>query len=573
MSLKTINILLIEDSPTDADLIRRSLQEVAEVATFHVEHVDSLAAGIERLSSGDFDIVLSDLSLPDAEGLTSFQAITARAPRVPVVVLTGLDDATVAVEAVKAGAQDYLVKGDINRRVLARAICYAIERKKAEQAITELTRQLKSANAQLERLASVDPLTELLNRRGFENALAVEANRMARGASPAAAILLDCDDFKDINESFGHAVGDLVLKEIGRCLRASVRPSDHVSRIGGDEFLVLLPDTRLAEATQIAHRIRMAIASTTLTLPTGNVTLTASLGISMLPADVSSIEEILVATRSAMKQSKHLGKNRVSSEAGTTGQLVSDQSGKSSVPAMLISGTHFRAYLQPIVDLEKNLAIGCEMLTRSTIPALESPDDFFRASTEQKILTAVDLACLKTCLRAVDGWSKATRVHVNLFPSTIIDTPVDRLLSLFQSDGQKHKYCIEISEQQFIGDPSNLRERILVLKNEGILIGIDDVGFGRSSLESLIVLEPDVVKIAPKYVIGVTAAPFRQKLLTRLARLVQALGAEIVAEGIETAEALAIVRNLGIPYGQGFLWGRPAPAAENIALCKEVLST
>jgi EAL domain-containing protein (putative c-di-GMP-specific phosphodiesterase class I) len=310
-----------------------------------------------------------------------------------------------------------------------------------------------------------------------------------------------------------------------------------------------------------------------LTLPTGNVTLTASLGVSMLPADISSIEEILVSTRSAIKQSKHLGKNRVSSEAGTTGQLVSDQSGKSSIPEMLVSGTHFRAYLQPIVDLEKNRTIGCEMLTRSTIPALESPDDFFRASTEHRLLTAVDLACLKACLRAVEGWSRSTRVHVNLFPSTIIDTPVDRLLSLFRSDGQKHKYCIEISEQQFIGDPSNLRERILALKNEGVLVGIDDVGFGRSSLESLIVLEPDVVKIAPKYVIGVAAAPFRQKLLTRLARLVQALGAEIVAEGIETAEELAIVRNLGIPYGQGFLWGRPAPAAENLVLCKEILST
>src|SRR5262249_55824142 len=152
-----------------------------------------------------------------------------------------------------------------------------------------------------------------------------------------------------------------------------------------------------------------------------------------------------------------------------------------------------KAYLQPIVDLSDCRPVGCEMLSRSTIPSLENPDDFFRASIEHKVLTAVDLSCLKTCLRAASGLVDCPRVQVNLFPSTILDTPVELLLDLFQAAGSARTYCIEISEQQFIGDPGNLRERAIALKEAGILIAIDDVGFGRSSLESLIVLEPDVI--------------------------------------------------------------------------------
>ncbi len=188
------------------------------------------------------------------------------------------------------------------------------------------------------------------------------------------------------------------------------------------------------------------------------------------------------------------------------------------------------------------------------------PDDLFRISVENNLLTIVDLRCLKTCLAAcvLPKFDQKARFHVNLFPSTIIDTPIDRLMTLFPDDGVEREYCVEISEQQFIGDPAYLRDHVLALKERGILVSIDDVGFGRSSLESLIILEPDIVKIDRKYVTGIATEPSKARLLKRLVKVVNSLGADVIAEGIEEREELEMLVDIGVPYGQGWYWGKPA---------------
>jgi EAL domain-containing protein (putative c-di-GMP-specific phosphodiesterase class I) len=132
------------------------------------------------------------------------------------------------------------------------------------------------------------------------------------------------------------------------------------------------------------------------------------------------------------------------------------------------------------------------------------------------------------------------------------------LISLLPEGVRPENLCIEISEQQFIGDPTYLRDHVLALKKEGIQVAIDDVGFGRSSLESLIILEPDIVKIDRKYVSGVADEPAKARLLKRLVKVVQALGAELVAEGIEQREELEMLVELGVRYGQGWYWGKPS---------------
>jgi len=188
------------------------------------------------------------------------------------------------------------------------------------------------------------------------------------------------------------------------------------------------------------------------------------------------------------------------------------------------------------------------------------PDDLFRVSVEYNLLTIVDLRCLKTCLNATteERYDQTLRFHVNLFPSTIIDTPIDRLMTLFPETTSKTQYCVEISEQQFIGDPTYLRDHVAELKNHGVLVAIDDVGFGRSSLESLIILEPNIVKIDRKYVSGIAQEPNKERLLRRLVKVVNALGSELIAEGIECREELDLLIDMGVVYGQGWYWGKPA---------------
>jgi diguanylate cyclase (GGDEF)-like protein len=428
------------------------------------------------------------------------------------------------------------------------------EHRRSQAKLEDLTLRLSNLNSSLERLAKIDPLTELDNRRGLEASLGAEIQRARRSNSPLAAILLDFDDFKRINDSLGHAVGDVVLKEVAIRLHAALRPTDHLARIGGDEFLALLPDTRLGEAVQIAERLRLAVADSPLHLPSGPVHVTASLGIEVLPEGISSVEEVLGRMQFSLKHSKLGGKNRVSSRG--EGETFAPTSSEDDVRA-LESGVGFRVVRQPILRLEDEKVVGWELLSRGPSPGFEMPGDFFRIALERNILTLVDTHCVKTCLRAARDLPAGTRCHVNLFPSTLLDTPADRLIDLFADQDRNLRFCVEISEQQFIGEPSCLRSHARALQEAGALVAIDDVGFGRSSLEALILLEPDVVKIDKNFVAGAARNPAKIRPLRRLVEVVGALGGELVAEGIESRDDLDLLRRLGVPLGQGFLWGVP----------------
>jgi diguanylate cyclase (GGDEF)-like protein len=426
--------------------------------------------------------------------------------------------------------------------------------------IEKLKIELKSATDQLERLANVDYLTEVANSRGLEQILKAEDNRVGRTGGHLISMLINCDDFRKINDAFGHSTGDIVLKEIAKRIKGTLRPSDHVARVGGDEFLVLLPDTQLAYGMRVAERIRVAIADTPLRNAQDVVSLTASIGIANLPLKIASVSEVVTLSRTALKRSKGGGKNRVSLARDMGAERPEDeQPTPKTIVAQLCDSSQFRTVFQPIMDLNNESIAGYEVLTRGPDGAFESPADFFRVCLENNILTTVDLQCLQLCLEDAPNIGSNKRLHVNLFPSTLLETPVENLIGLFPEKQNGTTYCLEISEQQFISEPGYLRDSIDALKQAGILVAIDDVGFGRSSLETLILLEPDLVKVDRKYVSGISKEPSKARLLRRLANVAKSLGAEIVAEGIEDRDDLPLLKDMGITYGQGFLWGDLLP--------------
>lgn len=558
MELEKTKVLLIEENTREASSLREVLREAAG-ANFAMEFTDRLSKGLTRLGEGGVDLVL--LSLSTENGLDAFLRVKEQAGRVPVLVLSNSEEEKVAVEAVRNGARDYLMKQGIDHRALLQSMRHAVELKKTEEALKDATFRLEAATSRLETLANIDALTEVLNRIGLERALQSEFNRAQRQGWNLVAVMLDCDDFDRINASLGHAVGDVVLKEISGRLRETVRPTDHIARIGGDEFLLLLPDTRLAEGMLVAEKIRLSVAESPLRLASETIRVTASLGVLALPYEFCSIEEVLSLARLAIRESKLLGKNRVSSgEKHKNNVENADKEALAELTEKLRKGDCFRAVSMPLYRLKDQSIFGHEILSRGPAGAFEMPDDLFRVSCEYNLLTIVDLRCLKTCLNASldPKFDQNTRFHVNLFPSTIIDTPIDRLLTLFPPNRKPGNFCIEISEQQFIGDPAYLRDHVAALKENGILVAIDDVGFGRSSLESLIILEPDIVKIDRKYVSGIADEPAKARLLRRLVKVVNALGAELIAEGIERKDELDLLLEIGIEFGQGWYWGKPA---------------
>lgn len=416
-----------------------------------------------------------------------------------------------------------------------------------------LEQELEAVRGELDRLARVDYLTEVLNLKGLEHAIRIEENRMGRGGGHMVTVLVNCDNFKKINDGLGVASGDSILKDVARRITSVLRPSDHVARVGGDEFVVLLPDTQLAYGLRVAERIRMSVSDIPVHNARDVVEVTVSIGVATLPSSVTSVEEVLAIARPALKRSKEQGKNRVS--LGRSGSDREDPSIKEELSEKLSNIDNYRTVFQPIVDLHGETVAGFEILSRGPEGAFENPADFFRVCVENNILTTVDLQCLKLCIGMAADVAEGMRVHINLFPSTILATPTENLLALFPEDRGGRTFCIEISEQHFVGDIIALSEKMIGLRQAGIMVAIDDLGFGRSSLESLIALEPDVVKVDRKYVVGVSRDQAKLRLLKRLANVAKSQGAEIVAEGIEDRDDMPVLQDLGIHFGQGFLWG------------------
>lgn len=326
------------------------------------------------------------------------------------------------------------------------------------------------------------------------------------------------------------------------------------SRIGGDEFMLLLPHTRIGEGRMVAEKLRVALGSAPVLSASGPVRVTASLGAVRASTATPSVDELLSLTHLVLRRSKLDGKNRTTSDQPGEEGAASELQG---VMASLQSGKGLRAVKQAIFRLSDEHAVGYEFLTRAPAGVFSMPDDFFRVSAESNVLTLVDHHCLKACLAAGRALAPLGRLHLNLFPSTLMDIPVRHLLESFHAAPAKGTWCLEISEQQVIGDPSHLAAPVAELRAAGVGIAIDDVGFGHSCLESLILLEPEVVKIDRHCIAGIAGDARRAHAMERLLKVAGSLGAEVIAEGIETRADLEQVKALGVTLGQGFLWGRP----------------
>ncbi len=543
-SVCEMRILLVDDDPDFAKVLKFSLR-AGRGDLFAIETANTLESALKILREKDFQMILLDLGLPDSRGLGTFEKIVAAHPEIACVILSGTDDESLALEAVKKGAQDYVVKGEASGEMLARILSYSLERHQQKQEMGE-------QNERLEKLSFLDPLTQVLNRRGLQRMLSRELEISGREGTNLSVILLDLDNFKPINDTFGHAAGDMVLQELSKVLKQTVRATDFVSRIGGDEFIILLPNTRLAEGVHFSERIRLAISQTIVAIAGGQtVKVTASFGVMSANKRTTSVDSLLEQTDAALAKSKRAGKNQVS--AGEGWEPRAD-----SIADALRNGSCFRSVKQPILELVTEKTIGYEFLTRSNIDGFEMPDEFFNFSMENNILSLVDQRCLEVALAAANSVSPGSEKHVNLFPSTMAELQPEQLSSLFPPVTLCGSYCVEVSEQQILGDLSYITTVIRELKKRKIGVAIDDVGFGRSCLESLLVLQPNVIKLDKRLVINISRDKSQKEMLRRLLGVVESLHTKIIAEGIENREDLETLKELGVPYGQGFLWGQPA---------------
>lgn len=550
-------LLIVEDDRSSARLLQQLLESV-DGPGFQVRHVETAAAACAVLEDRAADVVLLDLGLPDAHDLEALGSLTERITEIPVVILTGNGDERLAAEALNRGAEDYLVKGAIDSTELIRSIRYAIERHHTVRELVRVKRELETANVRLEQLTLLDPLTDLLNRRGLQRGLSEQTSRVHRLDSSVAALLIDLDDFKRINSIFGHAVGDVALKETARRLTSTVRGCDHVGRLGGDEFLLILPDTDPAAAVQVAERLRVAIATTMLQHSSGTLSLTASIAVLMLGTDTPSVDQLLSRMHELLSRGKSEGKNRVVFDHEKFDDTARRLRLQSDMCANLAQGKHLLTVRQPILRLSDEVPVAYEFLSRYSNGRFELPENFFRVCSERNMLSLVDHFCLRQAVSAAVQSPPDTRFHLNIFPSTLLSIPPEHVLETFPSPLPPDTFCLEISEQEILGDPSYLIPAVRELRAAGLMVAIDDVGYGSSCLESLVVLEPEIMKIDKRCVMGLAGDRAKQDQLRRYVGIARALGSTVIAEGVENAQDLNALGDLGIEFAQGYYWGQPA---------------
>lgn len=427
----------------------------------------------------------------------------------------------------------------------------------------------KQAEGELIRQALHDSLTGLANRTLFLDRLELALRRLERRASSVAVLFLDLDRFKVANDSLGHYCGDELLVAVGERLCDLLRPSDTVARLGGDEFALLCEETNERDAVTVAERILEAIAQP-FEIGGSEVFVTTSIGIVIANHSGGDPADLIRDADAAMYRAKENGKARYELFDHEMRARAMERLAMENALHRALERIEFRVFYQPEVDLETGAVRGVEALLRWQHPqrGLVSPCDFVPLAEETGLIVPVGAWVLEEACRQAQSWREryphqaSLGVAVNLsgrqFAQPDLLELVEKVLASTGLDASA--LCLEMTETVLIENSEQTLSVLAGLRRLGVRTGIDDFGTGYSSLSYLKSFDVDVLKVDRSFVNGLTPGGHDSAILAAVARLADALDLTVVAEGVETREQLAELRNLGFKSAQGYHFARPGPA-------------
>lgn len=565
-----LRVLLVEDNEGDALLVR-TVFDNWHGWSFDVQAVTRLNDALVALEgSMPVDVVLLDLALPDSQGLESLTRIRERAPRVPVVVMTGIGDEETDWRAVQEGAAGYLVKGEMTPPLLIRTIRHAIERYR-------MIEELKAAREAARHLATHDFLTGIPNRLLLEDRLQNALANARRSGAHLAVVMIDLNRFKSINDTFGHTTGDAVLQCVAQRFSKIVRQSDTIARMGGDEFaLVLTNMVRDTDAARVAQKV-LDVLARPIAVSSEQFQLSASLGIATFPRDGPDAVTLLKNADLAMYQAKREGAGDYQFHSPEMNECAVERLQiEQRLSAALLAG-EFLLHYQAQVELATLRIVGAEALIRWQDPAvgLRPPASFLAVAEETGQIREIGEWVLRTACRDARSFAALAgvggdefRISVNISPRQLrqagFDSVVDEVLA--EERLRPEQLTLEIVESSLVDDSGTTMRVLQGLERRGVRISIDDFGQGHAALAYLKRIPFHEIKVDRAFVAGIPDSPTDATITSAILTLAQGLGATAVAEGVETAEQIAFLREAGCPLAQGFLFARPIPAADFAAL-------
>ena len=506
---------------------------------------------------GDWVDEIMAEEIPVLSGVTGWVVRNRRTRNVPntlseplCTVVSGTDEVPEAFVAVPLIAHDRVV-GSLNVYRTGADVPFSdAEVELVERFATMAALAYDSARQRdlLREEVRTDSLTGLLNHRGSQERLRSAIDDAA--GRPVSVVVIDLDHFKRINDTFGHAEGDRALALAAAALRDVVRESDAVGRLGGEEFVLVLPGVDAAAARDAAERARIAISEVQI----GGRQLACSAGLACHPDDAGDAPGLLMAADAALYAAKDTGRGRTCRYRPSLALRPSPGEEREEIEAILRDGdAALSPAFQPVLELATGRVSGYEALARFHAEPPRGPDEWFGQAHRVGLGAELEAAALRAAL-AVPGRPAGTFLSLNVSPRALAQPLVQAELPQDLST-----IVIELTEHELFGAEDELAARLAELRARGARIALDDAGAGYAGLQQLIAVAPDILKLDRSLVHGANADPAKLALLEAMISFASTTGAAVCGEGVEDLDDLRALAELDATYAQGYALARPAP--------------
>lgn len=543
--------------------VRLALRNVLERDGYQVEEASNGLQALTLCQRRTPDLVLMDARMPALDGFAACRRIhdLPDSAHLPIVMITALDDEQSIEQAFAAGANDYIPK-PVNFAVLRQRVARIVDASRAEKHVHQL--------------AYRDPLTDLANRTAFRERLDGLLSRGCQEGQSHALLFLDLDRFKLVNDTLGHETGDRLLKTVAERVAGCVRAGDMVSRLGGDEFIVMLENINSPMvATLVAEKICHVIARPFVLLGR-QIYLSTSIGISLYPADSQDGGTLIKYADMAMFRAKEHGNTYRFYEPSMEAAVLQKLDLENGLRRAL-DRDELVLHYQPRVDLRSGKIVSMEGLIRWRHPqlGLVSPAQFIPLAEETGLIEPIGAWVLRTACAQNKAWQDEglarMPVAVNLSARQLAQGTIeDSILKVLADTGLEPAYLeLELTESMIMKEPGEMRRILRRLKDIGVLLSIDDFGTGYSSLNHLKYFSFDTLKIDQSFVRDLIINPSDAMIVLAIIAMARSFRIRVVAEGVETEAQLRYLQQNGCDEIQGYYVSRPVPSDEAGQLLRE----